>query len=94
MTTFVSFLKVLLACSLIWFGIYLLTMGLLTTMIVLSVMLLVFSLASLFAGIYLALHLLKRKTDLALRITLVILVPLGVVVVLNAINGMNWFKGF
>lgn len=94
MTTFASFLKVLLACSLIWFGIYLLTMGLLTTMIVLSVMLLAFSLASLFAGIYLALHLLKRKTDLALRITLIVLVPVGVVVVVNAFNSTNWLKGF
>ena len=36
----------------------------------------------------------RRKTDLALRITLVVLVPLGVAVVLNALNGMNWFKGF
>lgn len=94
MNTFVSFLKVLLACSLIWFGIYLLTMGLLTTMIVLSVFLLIFSLASLFSGIWLGLHLLKRKTDVALRITLIVLVPLGVAVVLGTINNMNWFKGF
>lgn len=94
MSTLATFLKVLLACTLIWSGIYMLTMGLLTTMIVLSVFLLVFSLACLFAGIWLALNLLKRNSDNWLRIGLVVLVPLGLAALYSLLNGITWVKGF
>lgn len=89
-----TFLKVLAICSLIWFGAYLLTMGVLTTVIVLSVFLLLVSLCCLFGGIWLGLSLLKRNTDAALRVALVVLIPLGLAILFTVLFGTNWFKGF
>ncbi|TKW79834.1 MAG: hypothetical protein DI543_03195 [Bradyrhizobium icense] len=94
MTTFASFLKVLLAAALIWFSVYLGVMGLLTTMLALSLILLVCALAALVGGSWLALHMLQRANDVWLRLLIVALIVAGTVITLHTLNSINWFKGF
>lgn len=94
MNAFAGFLNVLLAAVLIWFSLYLGVLGFMTTVLTMTLLLLVFAIAALISGAWLALHMLQRANDVWLRGLIVLLIVAGLVVTWFALNGINWFKGF
>lgn len=94
MTTFNNFLKILLGAALIWFSIYLGVMGLMSTVLALSLIMMVFAIAALVGGAWLAAGVLKRADDFWLRIIIISLIVGGALITLHTLNDINWFKGF
>lgn len=97
MKNFVSYLKALLIAVLIWFGVYISTIGPVAAGFAVSVLLLVAGGIVLFMGAILAATMLQRSEDKWLRLALVLLLSVGTVVVTRALAGITsiaWFKGF
>lgn len=94
MKNFVMYLKALLIAALIWIGVYVSTIGALTAGFTFSVILLVVGLVVLFIGVVMAASLLQRSGDKWLRVALVLLLSVGTVLALRAMDGFHWTKGF
>lgn len=90
MKTFTSFLKVLLAAGMIWLGLYFMTMGSTTTGLVVTFTIFVVSFVTLVAGILMAMHLLRREEDAAVRTTLLVLIPAGTALMFGV---RLWMRG-
>jgi len=94
MKNFVTYLKALMIAALIWIGVYVSTMGALTAGFTFSLILLVVGLVLLFIGVLMAASLLQRSNDKWLRGLLVLLLSVGTVIALRAMEGVHWTKGF
>lgn len=94
MKNFVMYLKALLIAALIWIGVYVSTIGALTAGFTFSMILLVIGLVVLFIGVVMAASLLQRSEDKWLRVALVLLLSVGTVLALRAMDGFHWTKGF
>lgn len=97
MKNFVSYIKALFVAVLVWFGVYISTIGPVAAGFTFSVLLLLFGAIVLFMGTVLAATMLQRSEDKWLRLALVLLLSVGTVVVTRALAGFTsiaWFKGF
>lgn len=93
MNNFTGYLKALLIATLIWIGVYVGTVGLLSAGFALSVILLALAMIALLVGAVMAVSLLERAEDVWLRLALVLLISVGTVAFLRAMEKLTWIKG-